>query len=217
MLLDRERLVHHDIAVQHRVIARDDGDLGKMARGRAVKLHVPPRALGIELRRREHPDRRLELVGQRELRELLQARTDARAGVTGAADGNQHVPADARRHRHRRRLDRRHAGGATHRNEGRQSEIGQAEIGDKVFRDAAAREIGDRAVDVARAETRIGDRGQARLELQGETRLGRAPRIGRFADAAYRGLVAKLMSHACFLRLLPDYKCRAAWCNMRSD
>jgi hypothetical protein len=48
----------------------------KVARRRAVELHVAARALGIELGRREHADRRLELGGQRELRELLQARAD---------------------------------------------------------------------------------------------------------------------------------------------
>ena len=74
MLLDRERLVHHHVAVEDRVLARDHGDLGEVPRRRAVELHVAARALGIELGRREHADRRLELGRQRELRELLQAR-----------------------------------------------------------------------------------------------------------------------------------------------
>ena len=61
------------------MLARRHRDLGEVARRGAVELHVPPRALGVELRRREHADRRLELGGQRELRELLQARVDTRA------------------------------------------------------------------------------------------------------------------------------------------
>ena len=154
MLLDGERLVHHHVAVEDRVLARDDGDLGQLARRGAVELHVAARALGVELGRREHADRRLELGGQRELRELLQARRHARAGIAGAADRDQHVLADAGRHRHRRTLDRGDAGGAAHRHEQREREIGQAEIGDEILGDAAAREIGHDAVDVARARAR---------------------------------------------------------------
>ena len=70
MLLDGERFVHHHVAVQDRVVAHRDRDLGEVPRRRAVELHVAARALGIELGRREHADRRLELVGERELREL---------------------------------------------------------------------------------------------------------------------------------------------------
>ena len=73
MLLDRQRLVHHHVAVEDRVLARVDGDLGEVARRRAVELHVAARALGVELRRREHADRHLEFAGQGELRHLLQA------------------------------------------------------------------------------------------------------------------------------------------------
>ena len=79
MLLDRERFVHHHVAVQDGVLARHHGDLGEVPRRRAVELHVAARALGVELGRREHADRRLELCGQGELRELLQARADTRA------------------------------------------------------------------------------------------------------------------------------------------
>ncbi len=44
MLLDGERLAHHDIAVQHRVAARDHRDLGEVTRRRAVEFHVAARA-----------------------------------------------------------------------------------------------------------------------------------------------------------------------------
>ena len=76
-----------------------------------------------------------------------------------AADGDQHMVADARRHRHRRTLDGSHAGGAAHRHEQRELEVRQAEIGNEVLGDAAAREIGHDAVDVARAEARVCDGG----------------------------------------------------------
>ena len=148
-------------------------DLGEVARRRAVELHVSPRALGVELRRREHADRRLELGGERELRELLQAGRDAGAGIAGAADRDQHVLADAGRHGHRRALDRGDAGRPAHRHEQRQREIGQAEIGDEILGDAAAGEIGNDAVDVCGLEARILDRLQAGLELQRQKlRLG---------------------------------------------
>ncbi len=198
MLLDGERFVHHHIAVQDGVLARDDGDFGEVTRRRAVEFHVAARALGIELGRREHADRRLELGGQGELRELLQARADPGAGIAGAADRDQHVIAHAGRDRHRRGLDGGDAGGAAHRHEHRQLEIGQAEIGDEILGDAGAREIGHDAVDVARAEAGVGDGGQARLELQCEPALGRAARVGGFADAAHRRLVAKRMCHCWF-------------------
>ena len=195
MVLDRERLVHHHVAVEDRVLARRDGDLGEVARRRAVELHVPARALGVELGRREHADRRLELGGQGELRKLLQACRHARAGIAGAADRDQHVLADAGRHCHRRALDRGDAGRAAHRHEQRQREIGQAEIGDEILGDAAAREIGHDAVDVARAQSRILDRLEARLELQRQPALVRAACISRLTDAADCGLFAKRMRH----------------------
>ena len=195
MLLDRERFVHHHVAVQDGVLARDHGNLGEVARRGAVELHVAARALGIELGRREHADRRLELGGQGELRELLQAGADPGARVAGAADRDQHVLAHAGGDGHGRGLDGGHAGGATHRHEHRELEVGQAEIGDKILGDAAAREIRHDAVDVARAKAGIGDGGQARLELQGQPALGRAARVGGLADAAHRRLLAKRMRH----------------------
>ena len=117
MLLDRERLVHHHVAIEDRMLARDHGHFGEVARRGAVERHMASRALGIKLGRREHADRRLELGGQRELRELLQARRDAGARIAGAADRDQHVVADTRSHRHRRTLDRGYASGAAHRHE----------------------------------------------------------------------------------------------------
>ena len=199
MLLDGEWLVHHHVAVEDGVLARHHGDLGEVPCGGAVELHVAARALGIELGRREHADRRLELRRQGELRELLQARRDARTGIAGAADRDQHVLAHTGGHGHRRGLDGGDAGGAAHRHEHREREIGQAEIGDKILGDAAAREVGDHAVDVARAQAGIGDGGQARLELQRQRAFGRAARIGGLANAADRRLLSKRHAPCLFL------------------
>ena len=137
----------------------------------------------------------LELRRQGELRELLQARADACAGIAGAADRDQHVLADAGGHGHRRGLDGGDTGGAAHRHEHRELQIGQAEIGYKILGDAAAREVGHHAVDVARAQPRIGDGGQARLELQRQPALRRAARISGFADATDGSLLSQRMRH----------------------
>ena len=195
MLLHGERLVHHDIAVEDRVLARHYRDLREMPFRGAVERHVPARTGGVELRRGEDADRRLELGGQCELRELLQAGADPRTRVAGAADGDQHVIAHARGHRHGRALDGRHAGGAAHRHEQRELEVGQAEIGDEVLGDASTREVGDDAVDVARAEAGIGNGGKARLELQCQRTLVRAARVGGLANAADGRLLPKRMHH----------------------
>ena len=95
MILDRDRLGHHGVAVEAGVVARGDRDLAELTARRAVKLHVPTRHRGIELRRRDRPDRHLELADELELRHLLHTCADPSGRGAIAPDRQQDVIAEA--------------------------------------------------------------------------------------------------------------------------
>ena len=142
-----------------------DGDLGELAAGGAVQLHVAARHRGVELGWGDGTGRHLELADHVELRHLRDARADAAAGIAGAAEREQHMVADAGSDRGDGALDGGDRAGPAHRRGGGEAQVGDAEIGDEVLGDRAGG-VGDDAVDVARAQSGVGDGVQRGFQLQ---------------------------------------------------
>jgi hypothetical protein len=143
---------------------------------------MPARHHGIELRRGDRARRHLELADDAELRHLLHPGADAPAREAGAAEGDQHMVADAGIDDRQRALDRGDGRGAAHRRGGREAQVLDAEIGDEVLGDRAVA-VGDHAVDVAGLQAGILDGVQRRLQLQGQRAPVGAAHVACFADA----------------------------------
>ena len=153
MVLERDRLLHHRVVVEQRMLAAGHRHLAELLDGGAVQLHVAARHRRVELRRRDGADRVLELGDEVELRH----RVDARAGLVGrcrdvAAEGDQHMVAGARRHRRGGALQRHHRARAAVRNQRREAQVGDAEVVDEVVGGAADDADRDHAVDLLRRQ-----------------------------------------------------------------
>ena len=118
------------------MLAHGDGDFAEMLAGGPIKFHVPARHRRVDLRRRGHAARQLELGVVMKLRHLVDAGTGlGGGGADVATESNEDMPAHATRHGEGRALNGNHRAGATVRNERREMQIGDPEVIDEVFRD----------------------------------------------------------------------------------